>query len=173
MKRWLRKPDGTIEEVTPTRAGWVSHAVPAPPGWTAERWNTMPGATCWVLPGRVCRHGYRCDDKEQHHQGDGCPVVALEPNLSAQELRWHFGPEWLPAHRDGVAAVLGLEPETEVEVLLNDTRVVRTRTRCPVVGSDVTAQVQLHGFLGPYSITRVRLSGAHWGHPLNNAGRKA
>lgn len=166
MKVDLRRPDGAIVVAELPRGIWLPHAVvrPAHLELSDEEWAKCPAATCHVRIGSVCNHGFRLDQARLALPGDGCRVVAVERNPNEQDMgRWHFGPEWLPKHAEMVAWVLGLDVGATVTVLLDDGRVVATKTRGKPWGPDVDALVSLDGFTVDYWITRVRPHDWTWG----------
>jgi hypothetical protein len=84
--------------------------------------------------------------------GDGCPVVAHDENRENRGMRLSQLPQGLRV------ALQRLEPGDQVEVLLDDGRVVRTEVRDQRPWELAGGQwlVSLVGFVGGYSLARCR-----------------
>lgn len=144
----LRTPKGEIQQV---------------PSAAAVEHSTSGGERCTVRAGHVCDHGYRVDPASvTRRDGDGCRVVALNEDRALQRVTWHVPGD---VHR----AMLALQPGEQVEVLLDDGRVVETTTRSEVWGPRDSELIQLDGFRGGFSVQRLRPLGWRWSKRLGGA----
>lgn len=138
MTYYIRNADGTC---------MVTETYPPPCGCHLER-------------GHVCDHGTRLDLRDLTMNGDGCIVVAVDRDVRRRKIAWE---DALNATQRAQLVLLNLAQE--VEVLLDDGRVIRTRTRSVpfnVNGRDDDVLVLLDRFVGGYSITRLRLPDWAW-----------
>lgn len=113
------------------------------------------GTTCVPTPGRPCPHGYRVDEMEARLSGDGQRVVAMHGRSRAA-----LGADLRDLPQDLALELARLEPGAQVEVLLDDGRVVVSTTRSApwAVGGD-SHLIRLDGFVGGFNLARLRPAG--------------